>query len=69
MNSQGSLFGGYLLAWLDEFAYITAQLEFPSFSTGNAALLCRAEASGKTAEIKRLLNKPVGTAPSDAVRT
>ena len=29
MNSQGSLFGGYLLAWLDEFAYITAQLEFP----------------------------------------
>jgi len=29
MNSQGSLFGGYLLKWLDEFAYITAQLEFP----------------------------------------
>jgi acyl-CoA hydrolase len=30
MNSQGSLFGGYLLKWLDEFAYITAQLEFPA---------------------------------------
>ena len=29
LNSQGSLFGGYLLKWLDEFAYITAQLEFP----------------------------------------
>lgn len=29
MNSQGSLFGGYLLKWLDEFAYITAQSEFP----------------------------------------
>lgn len=29
MNAQGSLFGGYLLKWLDEFAYITAQLEFP----------------------------------------
>ncbi|MBT8443043.1 MAG: acyl-CoA thioesterase [Gammaproteobacteria bacterium] len=29
MNSQDSLFGGYLLKWLDEFAYITAQLEFP----------------------------------------
>lgn len=29
MNSQGSLFGGYLLKWLDEFAYITARLEFP----------------------------------------
>ena len=29
LNSQGSLFGGYLLKWLDEFAYITARLEFP----------------------------------------
>jgi len=29
MNDQGSLFGGYLLKWLDEFAYITANLEFP----------------------------------------
>jgi acyl-CoA hydrolase len=29
MNDQGSLFGGYLLHWLDEFAYITANLEFP----------------------------------------
>ncbi len=29
MNDQGSLFGGYLLKWLDEFAYITASLEFP----------------------------------------
>lgn len=29
MNAQGSLFGGYLLLWLDEFAFITAQLEFP----------------------------------------
>lgn len=30
MNAQGSLFGGYLLQWLDEFAYITANMEFPS---------------------------------------
>lgn len=29
MNDQGSLFGGYLLQWLDEFAYITANLDFP----------------------------------------
>ena len=29
MNAQGSLFGGYLLQWLDEFAYITASMEFP----------------------------------------
>jgi len=29
MNDQGSLFGGHLLKWLDEFAYITASLEFP----------------------------------------
>ena len=29
LNAQGSLFGGYLLQWLDEFAYITASMEFP----------------------------------------
>lgn len=29
LNDQGSLFGGYLLKWLDEYAYITASLEFP----------------------------------------
>ena len=29
MNDQGSLFGGYLLKWLDEFAYITANTDFP----------------------------------------
>ena len=29
MNSQGSLFGGYLLKWLDEFAFITACLDYP----------------------------------------
>lgn len=29
INNQGALFGGYLLKWLDEFAYITASLEFP----------------------------------------
>lgn len=29
MNQQGALFGGYLLKWLDEFAWITAQLDYP----------------------------------------
>lgn len=29
LNDQGSLFGGYLLKWLDEFAYITASIDFP----------------------------------------
>jgi acyl-CoA hydrolase len=29
LNDQGSLFGGYLLKWMDEFAYITASMEFP----------------------------------------
>ena len=29
LNDQGSLFGGYLLKWLDECAYITANLDFP----------------------------------------
>lgn len=29
INDQDSLFGGYLLKWLDEFAYITASIDFP----------------------------------------
>ena len=29
MNEQGVLFGGYLLKWIDEFAYITASLDLP----------------------------------------
>ena len=29
MNEQGALFGGYLLKWLDEYAYITASIEHP----------------------------------------
>jgi len=29
MNDQGSLFGGYLLKWIDEFAYITASIAYP----------------------------------------
>ncbi len=29
MNDQGALFGGYLLKWIDEFAYITANLDYP----------------------------------------
>ena len=29
MNDQGSLFGGYLLKWIDEFAYISACIDHP----------------------------------------
>ena len=29
LNHHGSLFGGYLLKWIDEFAYITANLDYP----------------------------------------
>jgi acyl-CoA hydrolase len=29
LNDQGYLFGGNLLKWVDEFAYITASVEFP----------------------------------------
>lgn len=29
MNHHGSLFGGYLLQWIDEFAYITANIDHP----------------------------------------
>ncbi|MGX5174864.1 acyl-CoA thioesterase [Aliikangiella sp. IMCC44653] len=29
MNHQGSLFGGKLLSWIDEVAYMTANLQYP----------------------------------------
>ena len=29
LNHYGYLFGGYLLHWVDEYAYITANLDFP----------------------------------------
>jgi acyl-CoA hydrolase len=29
MNEKGALFGGYLLKWIDEYAYITASIEHP----------------------------------------
>lgn len=29
INHYGFLFGGWLLQWIDEFAYITATVEFP----------------------------------------
>jgi acyl-CoA hydrolase len=29
LNPGGSLFGGYLLKWIDEVSFITANLEFP----------------------------------------
>jgi acyl-CoA hydrolase len=29
MNEQGALFGGYLLKWVDEYAYMTACIEHP----------------------------------------
>jgi len=29
MNEQGALFGGYLLKRIDEFAYVTASLDYP----------------------------------------
>jgi len=29
LNHYGYLFGGYLLQWVDEYAYITANLDYP----------------------------------------
>jgi acyl-CoA hydrolase len=29
MNEQGALFGGNLLKWIDEFAYVTVSLDYP----------------------------------------
>ena len=30
MNQHGSLFGGYMLLWVDEYAYIAALEDYPS---------------------------------------
>lgn len=29
LNHHGKLFGGHMLKWIDEFSYITANLDFP----------------------------------------
>ena len=41
----------------DERGRVVARFDIPSIDEGNAALLCRAEAGGKTAEIKRMVRK------------
>jgi len=38
MNHQGSLFGGNLLLWIDEVAYMTADLQFPNCRLVTVAL-------------------------------
>jgi acyl-CoA hydrolase len=38
MNEQGNLFGGYLLKWIDEFAYVTVSVEFPDHRFVTVAL-------------------------------
>ena len=38
MNHQGSLFGGYLLMWIDEVAYVSANLQFPGHRFVTVAL-------------------------------
>ena len=30
LNDYGSLFGGYMLQWIDEVSYIAVSLDFPS---------------------------------------
>ena len=32
LNHYGFLFGGHLLKWVDEFAYIAATIEYPNFT-------------------------------------
>ena len=32
LNHFGYLFGGYMLKWVDEFAWIAATLDFPNFT-------------------------------------
>ena len=38
LNHEGFLFGGYLLKWVDELAYITAMLEHPEHRFVTVAL-------------------------------
>ena len=38
LNHDGFLFGGNMLKWIDEFAYITASLEFPGNNFVTVAL-------------------------------
>ena len=32
LNHYGFLFGGHLLKWVDEFAYIAATIEYPGYN-------------------------------------
>ena len=38
LNHHGYLFGGYMLKWIDEFAYITANQEYPGNNFVTVAL-------------------------------
>lgn len=38
INHYGFLFGGWLLQWIDEFAYITATVEFPGLKFVTVAM-------------------------------
>lgn len=38
LNQHGFLFGGYLLMWVDEFAWIAASIEYPDCSFVTVAL-------------------------------
>ena len=53
MNHYGFLFGGYLLQWIDEFAYITATVDYPGLrfvvdrvSRGTTSVRYRVRAHG-----------------------
>jgi len=51
LNHHGKLFGGNMLKWIDEFAYITATQEFPFNTFLTKALdnvvFCKAVSSGE----------------------
>lgn len=38
INDQGTLFGGYLLKWIDELSYISARIDFPQCKLVTIAL-------------------------------
>ena len=38
LNDHGTLFGGYMLKWVDEYAYITVCIDYPDHSFVTIAL-------------------------------
>jgi acyl-CoA hydrolase len=52
LNHYGYLFGGHMLQWIDEFAYITANQEFPGNNFVTVAFVA-VDAEGNKQSVKK----------------